>query len=59
MDSSFDVDGSKDARPEDKISNFEACLEKTLLSIKQEKFYSFGRAAPKEISSPYAFNPTE
>jgi hypothetical protein len=38
MDSSFDADGPKDARPEDKISDFEAyVLGKTLLSrIKQE-----------------------
>ena len=54
--------GIKDARREDKISDFEAYLLGKDISESyqtRDEFYSYGRATPKEISSLKAFNPIE
>ena len=62
MDSSFDTDRPKDARPADKVSNFEAYLlgkDAPELYQTRDEFYNYGRATPKEISSLQAFNSIE
>jgi hypothetical protein len=52
IDSSFDADGPKDARSEDKTSDFEAYLLGKYASESyqtRDEFYNYGRTTPKDL----------